>query len=262
MGRQLGSFADDQELDRPDLNKCPDCNCFFSGDTCPLCGKVCPEEMRAGNRAPVKPKKQHRGSGRVTFIEWYHSWWFIVLMMLFIPIVGIVLLITSPHKTWKKVLFIALAVVYLFVSIFGIFGIFRIISSIARLGEEPPVNVTLSKEEYMASCTSMTVEDICRYGYEDQFISTKVKVVAKATMYSDNDFSDEEYLCYICETEEGSEYRLVIRDCLLADQQRFIAGDVITVYGEGAGEVTVHDSDYNTHNEIGINMAYVVVHND
>ena len=59
MGRMLGSFADDTELDRPDLNKCPDCKCYFAGDTCPLCGKVCPEEMRAGNRKPVKVKKQH-----------------------------------------------------------------------------------------------------------------------------------------------------------------------------------------------------------
>ena len=39
MGRLLGSFADREELDRPDLNKCPDCKCFFGGDNCPICGK-------------------------------------------------------------------------------------------------------------------------------------------------------------------------------------------------------------------------------
>ena len=39
MGRMLGSFDNPEELDRPDLNKCPDCNCFFAGDNCPLCGK-------------------------------------------------------------------------------------------------------------------------------------------------------------------------------------------------------------------------------
>ena len=58
MGRMLGSFADDEELDRPDLNKCPDCDCFFASDACPLCKKICPEEMRAGNRKPVKHKKR------------------------------------------------------------------------------------------------------------------------------------------------------------------------------------------------------------
>jgi len=58
MGRLLGSHADDRELDRPDLNKCPDCGCFFPQDNCPLCGKPCPEEMRAGNRKPPKKSKK------------------------------------------------------------------------------------------------------------------------------------------------------------------------------------------------------------
>lgn len=113
----LGAFDNSEELDRPDLNKCPDCLCFFAGDTCPLCGKVCPEEMRAGNRKP--PKKQKRrhstGNGRVTFVEWYHSWWFIILMMIFMPIAGIVLLITSPHKTRSKVIFAVIFVAVYFI---------------------------------------------------------------------------------------------------------------------------------------------------
>ena len=54
MGR---SFENYDELDRPDLNKCPDCGCFFGQDYCPICGKLCPEEMRAGNRAAVKQKQ-------------------------------------------------------------------------------------------------------------------------------------------------------------------------------------------------------------
>ena len=39
MGKLLGAH-DSYELDRPDLNKCPDCGCFFDGDNCPLCGKT------------------------------------------------------------------------------------------------------------------------------------------------------------------------------------------------------------------------------
>ena len=90
MGRSLG-YYDSDELDRPELNKCPDCECFFASDECPLCGKICPEEMRAGNRAKVKPpKKRKNSSGRVQFIPWYHSWWFILLMMYFMPIAGII----------------------------------------------------------------------------------------------------------------------------------------------------------------------------
>ena len=147
MGRMLGSFADEEELERPDLNKCPDCSCFFGGLNCPICGKVCPEEMRAGNRKPVKKKKTRRqsGSGRVTFVSWYHSWWFIVLMMIFFPLVGIVLLITSPHERWKKIVFVAVAVAYM---IFSSIGIGNVINFAFGLLDRP-VTTNLTKEEYI-----------------------------------------------------------------------------------------------------------------
>ena len=115
MGRMLGAHDPNSEIDRPDLNKCPDCGCFFAQDNCPLCGKLCPEEMRAGNRKPVKKSRVRSGSGRVTFIEWYHSWWFIILMMIFMPIAGIVLLITSPHRTRSKVIFAVIFVALYFI---------------------------------------------------------------------------------------------------------------------------------------------------
>lgn len=121
MGKLLGSHAS-HELDRPDLNKCPDCRCFFEGDNCPLCGKECPEEMRAGNRAKVKPRKKKRNpnSGRVTFIPWYHSWLFIILMMFVMPIVGIILLCTSPYRTRTKIIVIACLVAAWFMVAFVI----------------------------------------------------------------------------------------------------------------------------------------------
>ena len=84
---------DDNELDRPDLNKCPDCECFFPQDNCPICGKVCPEEMRAGNRKKVKAKKPRNGRSKtVQYVDWYHRWWFIILMLVVFPIVGFILL--------------------------------------------------------------------------------------------------------------------------------------------------------------------------
>ncbi len=108
MGRMLGAFDNPQELDRPDLNKCPDCECFFAGENCPLCGKTCPEEMRAGNRKPPKKVKKRRSNnnGRVIFVEWYHSWLCIILATLFNPLIGIILLLTSPHRTKHKVIFV------------------------------------------------------------------------------------------------------------------------------------------------------------
>ena len=114
MGKMLGAFAEDDGFDRSDLNQCPDCGCFFKADNCPLCGKECPEHMRAGNRPVVKQKKKRRSTssgGRVTFISWYHTWWFIAIMLLFFPLMGAILLITSPYERWKKILFVALAVV-------------------------------------------------------------------------------------------------------------------------------------------------------
>ena len=116
MGRTLGAF-DSDEMDRPDLNKCPDCGCFFVQDTCPICGKLCPEEMRAGNRKPVKQKKNRGsvGSGRVVFVNWYHSWWFMALMMFIFPLAAIILLATSPYKRKHKIMISS----YLIVSLIG-----------------------------------------------------------------------------------------------------------------------------------------------
>ena len=102
MGKMLGSH-EGAPLDRPDLNKCPDCGCFFATDACPLCGKVCPEEFRAGNRKPPKPQKRKRSSERITFMAWYYSWWFILVMMIFAPVVGIILFASSPRKKWVKI---------------------------------------------------------------------------------------------------------------------------------------------------------------
>jgi hypothetical protein len=258
MGRMLGAFADDQELDRPDLNKCPDCNCFFAGEACPLCGKICPENMRAGNRAPVKKRKRRGGSdsGRVKFVEWYHSWWFIAIMILTFPIVGMVLLVTSPYKTSRKALFIALAVAYLILSTIGIGSI---VSGLTDMLDDP-VNDTISKEEYIARCALVTPEDICRSadGYNDKFVPVKLKIVKKVT-YQDEYYNSKDYVCYLCEAENGSTYNLILRDCLLENQQRFIAGDIITVYGECAGECTAFDSEYNEYVAPCLNMAYVTL---
>lgn len=111
MGRLLGSHAT-EELDRPDLNKCPDCGCFFAQDSCPLCGKLCPEEMRAGNRKAPKKTKRSSSNGRVSFINWYHSWWFIIVMLFISPLISIILLATSPHRKGLKITFIIIFIIF------------------------------------------------------------------------------------------------------------------------------------------------------
>lgn len=251
MGRLMGSYADEEELDRPDLNKCPDCNCFFGGDNCPLCGKECPENMRAGNRPAVKKKKKKESYQRTRFVEWYHSWWFIALMMVVFPIVGIILLATSPHKKWIKILVICLAVSYM---LFSSFGVGPLISKVSSLLDNP-VNTRLSESEYIASCETVDPEEFYRsYGfYEDKFVSMELTVLCKAEGYTGY-YNKNTY--YVCVAEEGADYYIIIRDCLLNNKQNFIKGDVITVYGEVDGQTEVYTADYSNFSGPCINTAY------
>lgn len=256
MGRMLGAFDGDNELDRPDLNKCPDCGCYFAQDECPLCGKTCPEEFRAGNRKPVKKKKQRQSSyRRTTFVEWYHSWWFVILMLLVAPLIGIVLLITSPHKKSLKIGVAVAAVVY---GIMTTFGIGNIISGITNMWDTP-VDTSLGREEYIAACETVTPETFYRLAdrYTDQFVSVKL-IVAEEVVDSEGYYNGSKYNTYYVCRDEGGEFEILVRDCVQDTAQNFISGDVITVYGEGAGECTVYDMDYYApHTAPCIHAAYI-----
>ena len=41
-----------------------------------------------------------------------------------------------------------------------------------------------------------------------------------------------------------------------------LPGDTVTFYGEGAGNVTGTDTQYNTHSAPGINAAFVVLNEE
>lgn len=255
MGRMLGAFDSDNNNDRPDLNKCPDCGCFFAQDYCPLCGKICPEEMRAGNRKPVKPEKRRNGysSDRVTFIEWYHSWWFIVLMMFAMPIVGIILLATSPHKRSLKITFIVVTVIIALLPLI----MFALSEFFMTAFEEPPVDTSKSREEYVAACQNVDAEEFYRMAdtYTGKFVSMTLKIEEK---FIDGDaYDDDKYAThYICTDIEGKELHFIIRDCIQDSNQNFIVGDVIKIYGEGAGNYSVYDEEYTLRNEPAIFVAY------
>jgi len=256
MGKLLGSFSEDERAERPDLNQCPDCECFFDGDNCPICNKECPQNMRAGNRPVVKQKKRRKnsGNGRVTFISWYHTWVFIIFMMIFSPIISAFLIITSPHEKWKKIVAFSLAAILMVISTFGI-GSF--ISTISDTFEQP-VNNKITRSEYVAMCENITAEQFYRSadGYDGDYVKVRIKIV-KSVTYMDSYYNDKDYVCYLCEAPDGSDYEFVVRDCLLENQQRFIPGDVITVYGEGAGECEVYYGEYELVAAMCLNMAYV-----
>ena len=257
MGRMLGAF-DSDEIDRPDLNKCPDCGCFFLQDTCPICGKLCPEEMRAGNRKPVKQKKNRGsgGSGRVVFVNWYHSWWFMALMMFIFPLAAIILLATSPYKRKHKIIAAVIAVLYFAISSFGIGNLLGMIEDTFN----PPIDTSLSREEYIAACSDITPEEFYRgaVSYTDKFVCLTLTVKQKLTDSSAY-YSNEKYSTYyVCCADGGAEFEILIRDCIQDGTVNFIPGDVIKVFGEGAGNVTVYDMEYLPHTAPCLNVAYVM----
>ncbi len=224
MGRSLGYF-DSDELDRPELNKCPECECFFASEECPLCGKVCPEDFRAGNRAPVKKKKHKNSSGRVQFIPWYHTWWFILIMMFVMPVVGIILFFTSPYsKGWK----IAGVVVGLLYFVFVYMGVGWML--IDMMLSEDLVNDDISREEYVQLCESMNAEDYCRDAYnEGNYVTLELVVEAKTEV--------EGYAFYLCtdRTDRDSRWEILVMDCSVYRKTNYIHGDVLRVYGECSG---------------------------
>jgi hypothetical protein len=255
MGRMLGSFDYDSDSERSDLNLCPDCKCYFTQDACPLCGKVCPEEMRAGNRKPVKQKKTRRrtDSGRVTFVEWYHTWWVIALALIFMPIAGIVLLITSPHKRSLKIGLIVAAILYSIISSYG----FIFISEISNLWEKP-VDTALTREEYIAACEKTEAENYYRavHDYDEKFVSMTLVVTQKAV--DGEDYGSDYTVYYLCKSTDDGDFTILIRDCVQDQPKNLLPGDVITVYGEGAGEKTLFDSlTYYTYTAPCIHVAYL-----
>ncbi|MBQ7365406.1 MAG: hypothetical protein IJW46_07390 [Clostridia bacterium] len=255
MGRMLGAFDAGGMNDIPDLNKCPDCGCFFADDNCPICGKVCPEEMRAGNRKVQKKKlkkKDLQYPGRVTFVDWYHSWWAIILAMFVMPILGIILLATSPHQKWKKALFISIAVLYLVISSFGFSMLPRLFSML-----DQPVDTSLTREDYIAAAEELSAEAFYRNPdhYEEGYWYMELQIVKRAA-YSDSYYDDEIY--YLCEAKGGSSYQIILRDCQVDDTQKLITGDVITVYGECGDETSVYVGE-EWYDSVAFNMAYVVV---
>ena len=250
MGRSLG-YYDSDELDRPELNKCPECECFFVTDECPLCGKICPEEMRAGNRAKVKPpKKKKNSSGRVQFIAWYHSWWFILLMMYFMPIVGIILFFTSPHSKKSKIIAASIVV--------GVYALLFVLGSglLMLLFDQPLVNDDISREEYVELCEKMDVESFYRSaGDLGQYVSMDLVVIEREVEHS-IDVYDVGATYYRCRDLNGGELVIYVQDCNLGTSIQFLPGDIIRVYGECAGMVAFLQGSSYTDERPCLYMAY------
>ena len=240
MSADLGFFAEDRERDFPELNKCPDCETFFADANCPLCGKECPEEFRAGNRKPIKQKKHRRpsGNGRVQFVPWYHTVWFIVLMLFVQPIIGLILTWTGVWKTHWKII-VTLLVILPYILLIGGGMITAIVDNYAET--EIPINLEISDEDYRAFCVKPDVETLYRNSNEKvgEYVCMDLTVVAfTSTYYYTPDVNYREanvYLCHITQGERILEFFVV--DYRQQDQKRLAIGDKITIWGEVAGEI-------------------------
>ena len=257
MGRFLGSH-ESEELDRPDLNKCPDCRCFFDGDNCPLCGKECPEEMRAGNRAKVKPSRSrpNPNAGRVTFIAWYHTWLCIILCLVTMPILGIILLCTSPHRTRTKVLVIVGILVGSLLLTFVIPTVTHfVLLQYLDQGDAPLADSSLNAEEYAEKCTTVSVEEFYRNaeGYEKQYLALEGLILSRVT--------DASSTYYICQDTDNPAVQILIRDCILSGSHNFLPGDRVRFYGEGAGNRSVTSAEGVVTSLPCLNSAYASLTN-
>ena len=256
MGAPLGYFSN-QVNDFPELNKCPDCETFFADLHCPLCGKECPVEMRAGNRKKVKTKKSRSsgGSNRVQFVPWYFSTWFIIAMLFTMPIVGLVLLwLGYWKKSWKIVVTILLVVANIILPMASGFLIHWLV--LKNSDTDIPVDLTLSKDEYIDCCENVSVEDTYRNATKK--IGDYVCMTFTVRGIWENE-SDYEYsLYYECQAKEsGKTWTLLVRDWRQEDMTNLTVGDVIRVYGQVGGNATISNYTAGTLTAPCIDMLYL-----
>ena len=175
-----------------------------------------------------------------------------MLFFIFMPIVGIILLITSPHKTKHKLIFVACVVIAIVVlSLIGSLILMSIMkASIGDIFNGFAGNSSyshLSREEYIEICESVSLVTICKY--PDDYVGDAVRLELKVCEMA----SDDGQVYYACSDEEG-EYALLVRDCV-ANGSDISEDEIIIVYGECAGDWTFKGNG-ETAEIVVINMFY------
>ena len=233
MGRfgspSLGYHAEEDDHDIPELNKCPSCGAFFEGDVCPICKTVCPEEMKAGNRVSVrqkapKAKKGKKGGYRMPPV-WYLSTWFIILVLMFSKIAGLILVWMSEWKKWVKITVTVLALGGGYLLMF----LSTLLMNHFLYQPVEYVNFDISESEYRERCEEATYIDMMRNpgDFADRYLTftltvREIKYLDGYEMFFTGD-------AVLATDSEGNEF--VFYDCR-TEGQNVLPGDVVTVFGQ------------------------------
>ncbi len=220
----LGRYSGDSALnDNLSLNRCPDCETLFEGDVCPICRKPCPEEMKAGNRAAIKVKKEKAVKG-ATFTPVYFRWWFLlILCMIGLTPVALILFLVSERPKWLKVT-VGIAAGLFFVGQILLFtGAGQ--KLLTGIRNKANAGVTGTEEEYRSECREITAENALRE--PDALRKQKVRAEFRVIGMTDYGYGNVYYLCSF--EPEGT--LCYVNDCRSDRDTRFLAGDLITVYG-------------------------------
>ncbi len=231
MGRfgspTLGYHAEDDENDIPELNKCPSCGAFFEDDVCPICKTVCPEEMKAGNRVVRKKKKKKaKSSGYQVPPVWYLRTWFILLVLCFSQLFGLILVWMSDWKKWVKVTVTILALGGGY--IVGIV-LYPLLGFLQQQKPIEYVNYDIPESEYREQCDTLDYEDMMRepnaYVGRYMTLTLTVQSVKYINGYNGTFIGD------VLLTVDGDGHSYVIYDCRKGGKG-ILAGDTVQVFGE------------------------------
>jgi len=252
----------EDERDFPELNKCPECETFFADLCCPICGKVCPETMRAGNRKRIResknPRYEKHTSGRVQFVPWYHSSWFIILMLVVQPLIGLILAWTGPWKRGGKLL--ATVILLLPYLLGGLFGIVWGLAMNVFTDHTLPVNVEISREEYVSLCKELPAESVWRQAEDltGEYVTMTLTVEAvwedEYAYYTDYAYP-RYFECSV--SENGESYTFFVHDFRQSEGINLREGDVIRVWGQVGGNETISNSTVGTMTRPCINTLYL-----
>ena len=97
---------------------------------------------------------------------------------------------------------------------------------------------SLTEQEYMAACESLTAEEFYRGAqtYQEKFVTMDL-TVTRVSIDSEGYYNREEYTTYYECLDRETGILILVRDCRRGDGiVNFRAGDMIRVYGEGAGQ--------------------------